>query len=247
MIDTALMHDVGQLIGFAVQPNLRTATNLEYRRLVDQYRMNSNFSSAADAILTGMGLTVLSVDELGVIVAPNRTSPFAFRLTDALDALRANQEQRLVCGLALLGVAAYGYPTPNDLEDATVRYVDVRGVDELLRSAFAELAAALERDPDADEFGMDEAWRIYQRLSPVVPNRKTGKPTKDGTQYWINKVLEWLCDQGMARIADERGGHRYRLTERFRVHVRELAAHAAYEYLTEHAERDAAAENGDET
>jgi hypothetical protein len=56
------------------------------------------------------------------------------------------------------------------------------------------------------------------------------------TQYWIAKVLEWLHGQGMARPAAGRGEGRYVLNERFRIHVRELAAHAAYTYLTEHVD-----------
>lgn len=236
MIDIGHMQEVGQLIGFAVQPNVRTATDLEYRRLVDQYRSKVEFASATDAVLTGLGLEVLSVDELGIVVAPTRDSPFVFRLADVGEALRADADQRLICGLALLGIAAYGYPTPADLEEAHVRYADVQGIDDLLRAAFDELAARADSDPDTDEYGMDEAWRPYRKMRSLVTSKRGGRPTKECTQYWIAKVLEWLHGQGMARPAAGRGEGRYVLNERFRIHVRELAAHAAYTYLTEHVD-----------
>jgi hypothetical protein len=51
--------------------------------------------------------------------------------------------------------------------------------------------------------------------------------------YWVTQALEWLTEHGMAR-ADRRGeADQWVLTERFRLHVADLAGNAAFDALAE--------------
>jgi hypothetical protein len=53
--------------------------------------------------------------------------------------------------------------------------------------------------------------------------------------YWVTQALEWLAEHGMAR-PDRRGDvDRWVLTERFRLHVADLAGNAAFDALAERA------------
>jgi hypothetical protein len=185
-----------------------------------------------------MDLQVLSeAAELGLILGPRRESLFAARLSDIPNV--AGIEQRLLVGLITTAVAAYAFPTANAFDDDRVRYVRVADLERFLR----ETCESLKRDADAplDDEGLEEAWRIYERMPAVHrpdKGRTSGRLSPACTTYWVGNVLAWLTDQGMARQADRHGADTYQLLERFRVQVREMAGHEAYKLLAEARSRD---------
>jgi hypothetical protein len=66
----------------------------------------------------------------------------------------------------------------------------------------------------------------------------TGQPTNKCTRYWIRKMPIWLVGQGMAR-PDTLVDDRWTLTERFRIHAREIALERAYTFIAELGRRQA--------
>jgi hypothetical protein len=82
------------------------------------------------------------------------------------------------------------------------------------------------------EAGDVEAWRAYARLAAQRSGERMGPKS---SYYWVMQALEWLTEHGMAR-PDRRGdGDRWVLTERFRLHVADLAGNAAFDALAERA------------
>jgi hypothetical protein len=72
-------------------------------------------------------------------------------------------------------------------------------------------------------------------MSPVFyseQGRSSGRLSSKCTQFWVQAILTWLTGQGMAR--QESGAEEtWTLTERFRVHAKEIALERAYTFLTD--------------
>jgi hypothetical protein len=62
--------------------------------------------------------------------------------------------------------------------------------------------------------------------------RSLGKLTSKCTRYWVQSILTWLTGQGMAR-PDISADGAWTLTERFRVHAREIALEHAYTFIAD--------------
>ena len=224
-LTAADQRDAGALIAKALDPRLRTSADPEYRRLLDRYRTLGELRELVQMVLSGMDLVVLAADDLGLVVAPTRESVLSARLGDAPNT--GSVRHRMLLGVALVGVAAYAYPRREDLEVERPRYVTVADVDEFLRRECQTLAARGEADAEADDV---EAWRAYARLAAQRSGERMGPKS---SYYWVTQALEWLAEHGMAR-PDRRGdADRWILTERFRLHVADLAGNAAFDTLAE--------------
>jgi hypothetical protein len=64
--------DIGVLLAWALRPNQRPGRSPEYQRVLDRYRTVAEFRAAADAVPHGLGATVLSDGDFGLVlgVAP---------------------------------------------------------------------------------------------------------------------------------------------------------------------------------
>jgi hypothetical protein len=218
--------DAGALVAKALDPKLRTAADPEYRRLLDRYRTVSELRELVQMVLSGMDLVVLAADDLGLVVAPAKESVLSARLTDVPNT--GSVEHRMLLGVALVGLAAYAYPRREDLEIERPRHVTVAEVDEFLRRECAALAQAQgEADAEADDV---TAWRAYSRLAAQRSGERMGPKS---SYYWVASALDWLAEHGMARQDRRDDTDRWVLTERFRLHVADLAGNAAFDALAE--------------
>jgi hypothetical protein len=218
--------DAGALIAKALDPRLRTGADPEYRRLLDRYRSVAELRELVQMVLSGMDLVVLAADDLGLIVAPARESVLSARLTDVPNT--SGVENRTLFGVALVGVAAYAYPRREDLEIERPRHVTVADIDEFLRRECETLATSQgEADADAGDIA---SWRAYARLAAQRSGERMGPKS---SYYWVIQALTWLSEHGMAR--PERRGEvdHWVLTERFRLHVADLAGNAAFDALAD--------------
>ncbi|MFY1633582.1 hypothetical protein ACN27F_09910 [Solwaraspora sp. WMMB335] len=228
--------DIGTLIAYALQPTRRPGRSHEYRRVLGRYRTESDFRIAADAVLHGLHARVLSDGDFGLVLGVSPESPFAYRVGDMPHA--GTRIGRLMAGLVLVGVAAYAYPTPADLEEERIRRMADVEFEQWMRAMCERLQehdAAGEPVPDD---GLDEAWRAYHEMPSTLvgdKGRSSGRLSPKCTLYWVRNVLGWLVEQGMAR-ADSTGGT-WMLTERFRVQVKDMAGEPAYTFLADIARR----------
>ncbi|NYI91769.1 hypothetical protein HNR02_005092 [Amycolatopsis endophytica] len=173
---------------------------------------------------------MLSDGDFGLVLGVNPESPFAFRVADLPNANTRNG--RLLAGLVLVGIAAYVYPSPADLDEQRVRRVAETEFEQWLRAACERL-----RDRDAagepiPEEGLDEAWRAYHEKPAILVGdrgRGVGRLSSKCTLYWVRNTLAWLAEQGMAR--PESTGGTWLLTERFRIQVKDMATEPAFTML----------------
>jgi hypothetical protein len=224
--------DIGTLVAWAIRPAQRPGRNPEYQRVLSRYRTELNFKTATDAVLHGLGAQVLSDGDFGLIIGVAPESPLAFRLSDLPNVTK--QEHKIIVGLILTGLVAFAFPSADELEDDRVRRVPVRDLESWLRDLCERLRAHDAAGEVIPEDGLDAAWRIYLAMPAVLigeHGRGTGRFSAKCTRYWISSVLTWLTAQGMART-DSSEEDTWSLTERFRVHARELALERAYGYIT---------------
>jgi hypothetical protein len=239
-LTAADQRDAGALIAKALDPKLRTGADPEYRRLLDRYRTVPLLRELVQMVLSGMDLVILAADDLGLVVAPARESVLSARLTDVPNT--SGVENRTLFGVALVGIAAYAYPRREDLETERPRYVTVADVDEFLRRE-CEVLSASQGEADADAAGPADvaAWRVYARLAAQRSGERMGPKS---SFYWVTQALTWLFEHGMARPERRGDVEHWILTERFRLHVADLAGTAAFDTLADLA---AAAGTGAET
>jgi hypothetical protein len=232
MLTTPDYHDIGVLVGFGLQPTQRPGRQPEYRRVLARYRSELDFKTATDAVLAGLSTRVLSDGEFGLVLGVEQESPFAFRMSDLPST--NTREGRLLSGLVLVGLAAYAYPTPQDLDDTITRRVDAVDFEQWLRAACTQLKTTDGAGEVIPEEGLDAAWRVYLAMpATMVGDRGRGsnRLSPQCTAYWVRRMAGWLVDQGMARDAENADRDTWTLTERFRIHVRDMASEPAYRYL----------------
>jgi hypothetical protein len=158
---------------------------------------------------------------LGVV----QESPLAFRVTDMPGLYKS--DHKVLAGLVLTGLAAFAYPSAQELDEDRLRLVAVAEFDAWLRDLCERLRSHDVGGEVIPEEGLDAAWRIYIAMPSLDRSEATGQPTNKCTRYWIRKMLTWLVGQGMAR-PDPLADDTWTLTERFRIHAREIALERAY-------------------
>lgn len=225
--------DIGALVAWALRPGQRPGRNPEYQRILGRYRTELDFKSAANAVLHGLGAQVLSDGDFGLILGIDPESPFAFRVSDMPSV--SKPDHKLLVGLILTGLVAFAYPSAQELEDDRVRYVSARDFDAWLRDLCEGLRSHDAAGEIIPEDGLSAAWRVYLDMPSVhygEAGRSLGRLTSKCTRFWIQTVLGWLTGQGMAR-GDSSAADAWTLTERFRVHAREVALERAYSFIAD--------------
>lgn len=228
MTENQLLHAAGRLIAFGLTPAQRPTGDGEYSTLLRKHLDEPRFEEAVGHIASGLGLQVLDVSEYGVVLGSSPNSPFG--LTVATYKAGLSSEHRLIHGLVHVGLAAYLYPRPEDLEsDDVVRSLSVKELDDYLREHCQILMASRsggEGDIPADHPELERALCIYQRW-PSTGRTASGRRSTKTTQGIIAQVFERLATHGLFRRAGKGGGGTYQALYRYRVQVRELATHRA--------------------
>lgn len=224
-----------QLIAYGLQPKLRPAADLAYAELLERHRTDVDFRELVERVADGLGLSVLDASSgHGLVLAPVPDSVFAQRLSD----YRANLSvsDRLLHGLIHVGIAAYCYPTPSSLLDEDVKVASVQAVERFLRDACSRLSEQHgDADPDLDQPETEQAWRAYLRRQPArdTGDGRIGVHTTSGM---IKYAFERLVEGGFAQKLSDLDGGTYRLLNRYRIEVRDVAATAAYRLIAAAAE-----------
>ncbi len=130
--DLTDVRSAAELIQFGLARRVRPVEGSEYRVLLDRYRDELRFKDVVDTMAEGLGLEVLGTPRAGIVLVPEPGGPFATRLGD----LRTmDQQEKLVFGLVLVGIAAYAYPNDVDFDDPETRLIDVPAIETFLRTA----------------------------------------------------------------------------------------------------------------
>ena len=217
-----------ELIAFALR-RVRPGREGDYQQLLDRYSTDLSFRELTQCISKGLGLDVLAVTRGGLVLSPTVDSVFASKLIDMRNT-GMDADDRLVAGLALLGIAAYAYPNSVDFDDPDARTVDIAGIDAFIRAAAHSLPAPT---PESTEsiVSARRAADVYLDWPDYVPTAAGGRYKRGCTYRALEEVLSGLERQGMARPQPALGPNTHQLTDRFRVLVADEASNTAYEAL----------------
>ena len=193
------------------------------------------FRAAVQTRAEPLGLRVLGADpQLGLVLDTTADSPFSLRSDDLQREFKwSSANERIIYGVALVGIATFCYPTAHSFSESGARHVTALEVDTWIRKAAESQQGGGE--PSGDQIAPADALAVYVAEKAVSHNKMSDALRQDCTVFKVGRLLRWLADRGFL-VRDASDKDRFRSTERFRLHVREVAANAAFETL-----RDAAA------
>ncbi len=238
--DLTLTEDAARLLSYGLRPKLRPAANPDYRELLRRYRQEAALRAVCDAVGRGMGLLILGATDHGIVLGAEDEGPFAMRLADYRRS-DTKVADRLCHGLIQLAIAAWCFPTSQQLEErdsvAGVRVSVNRMVDYLVELCRQLKERATTDDAEEDSPELAEAWR-------TILSRAETRATSDGRRAphtlagMIAHALNMLETGGLLRrVADDDGGT-WQALGSYRMQVRELAAHDLF-LLVQRAGRNA--------
>ena len=203
----------------------------DYRQLLVHWRADPEFRTLVQELAPILGLRVIDALEHAIVLAPlGPESVFAAMLTDLRRDLR--DMQRGALALIHVAIAATFFPTAAVLtgmqEDRAEVSATPTRIASLLREHCRRLEEEADSDPNLEEAGLVDAWRELARFPETVPD---GNPRAGGRSLagMVKLVLNQLHEHGMVRTLDTADGETYMATPRYRLQVRELAAHELFE------------------
>jgi hypothetical protein len=244
-VTSADVHQAARLVSLALQPKLTAARDVDYGRLLRQYRNDGAFHALVEAVAGGLGLAILDATDMQLVVVAaadyEYASPFAYHLGDFYADLRigSSLSERLMHGLIQVAIAAWCFPDPARLDDPrrTPPPLNVIVFERWLRDQAKQAAKAANVDPPANSDELTPVWNAYIYLPPFLPGSggSDGKPSGRSAAGKIRASLDLLADHGLMRKLDDVDGGTFQATARYRIHVRDLAGPVALERLREAA------------
>jgi hypothetical protein len=235
MVDEELLRAAGHLIQFGLRPRLFPGQDREYRDLLARYRMELEFQVVVDAVADGLGLGVAAATELGLFLAAEPGSVFAYTLSSfRRDRGSSGYDDRLLHGLGMVAIVAYFYPSGRDLEYERHPPATARDVDRFVRAACEELGRASDSaDVPAEQSEFEQAWHLYLRQKEAIETQD-GRRAQRGTLAVLDRCFAMLEGQGLVRRTREvEDNPPYVPMERLRLMVGTVAGHHAFEQLRE--------------
>jgi hypothetical protein len=233
-VDEELLRAAGQLIQHGLRPRLFPGQDREYRELLARYRVELEFQEVVDAVADGLGLGVAAATELGLFLAAQPGSVFAYTLSSFRRdrGTSASYDDRLLHGLGMVAIVAYYYPSGRDLEYERHPPATPRDVDHFLRAACEQLRdASADADVRVDRSEFEQAWHLYLRQKEAVET-PDGRRAQRGTLAVLDRCFQMLESQGLVRRVREAGENPpYVPMERLRLMVGAVAGNHAFEQL----------------
>lgn len=214
-----------RLIALGLEPKRRPSSDPDYSALCTRFRDDPLFARTVGEVAEGLGLRVLDVSEYGIVLGITADSPFQFNSGQYKRDMSA--DERLVQGLVHVAIAAWLYPRAEDLDaDGEVRRISVVELDTWIReqSSAMRSAAGAGLDAPVDRPELERAAEIYLRW-PATRESAEGRRQGKTTQHAITQACTKLEEHGLFRKVSELGGGTYQALHRYRVQVREHAAH----------------------
>jgi hypothetical protein len=210
------VEDAVDLVEFALRRRTSAEADDEFRRLRDDYRDQPRFADLVNTVVDRLGLRVVGESRFGLVLAPLEGSVFAARTGDYREGLAV--EDRVLHGLAHLGIAAYCYPTANTLADSRVVSIDPVKVSGEITDAAQQLEADAPDEVAVDSEELREAWRAWLALPPNLSGKRG---ERRGSRLWyVHQALRWLTEQQLLSY----DGTVWRTTHAYQAHVADIAS-----------------------
>ncbi len=219
------------LLGKGLSPRASALRDNDYRLLLAYWRADPEFRKLVRELAPMLGLRVIDVLEQAIILAPTGPdSVFAATFTDLRRDL--GDISRGALALIHVSIAATFFPTAAILEDSLEDHAELSATPSRIAALLSEHCQRLEDtssdDPDLQEAGMLEAWRELMRMPETRPDGSQ-RAALGSLVGMVKLVLNQLHDHGMVQTLETAEGETYMPTPRYRLQVRELAAHELFD------------------
>ena len=203
----------------------------DYRLLLAHWRADPEFRNLVQDLAPMLGLRVIDALEHAIVLAPSGPdSVFAATLSDLRRDL--GEISRGALALVHIAIAATFFPTAAVLEGTQEDNAEFSAtparIAALLREQCRQLENAASDDPVLQEAGLLEAWRELMRLPETRPDGSQ-RASLSSIVGMVKLVLNQLHDHGMVQTLQTAEGDTYVPTPRYRLQVRELAAHELFD------------------
>lgn len=224
--------DANRLLALSFGRSSRPGANPTHRELLGRFRTDPGYATAVRRAAEPLGLRVLGADpQLGLILDTLADSPFSLRSDDLQQDFKwSSASERIIYGVAFVGIATYCYPTSNAFSESGSRQVTAIEVDDWIRKA-AEATQHATESP-SEHIAPPDALAIYVAEKSISHHKGSAALRQDCTVSRVGRALRWLADRGFL-VRDQGTKDLFRSTERFRLHVREVAANAVFETITD--------------
>ncbi|HEY8378796.1 MAG TPA: hypothetical protein VIK91_20030 [Nannocystis sp.] len=223
------IESAARLVAFGLMPGLRPAREPAYAALIERYRTDSAMRQCTDVVARGLRLAILGITPQGIVLGADEDGPFAHKLSD-YRRTSLTVEERMCHGLVQLALAAWCFPTAQELavsDDCAGSRFSTNRIVTYLIGLCEELQRSSEHDPELGSPELREAWRaILQRPETrATPDGRRASGTLHGMVEYAIEVLEKASL--VRRVSDDDGGT-WQALAAYRIHVREMAAHHAF-------------------
>jgi len=222
----------GQLIAFALSPATMPAGSPEYQRLLRRFLSDARFQQLTESVLRGLGLRMLGVSEtFGLTLAAAPDGIFAVRRDD-YGKLRSATD-RLIQGIVHLGIAAWCFPRAEDLGEADIVAAPRITVEQLVEYLTSLCEECKRQDNGEDSSPMEELRTAWQGVLSLgkYSDSAGGRESFATLAGKIMHALGFLTDQGLLKRDDRDNKSGWIARPAFRLHVRELAGHRAWQII----------------
>lgn len=229
MSDLSEASKAAELIGYALDIKARPLSDSTYRALLDRYQTDDAFADKVEQLAGKLGLYVRRPTPLGLVLAGDPDGPFAVGLDNCGLSLRSGRDDRrtdrLCFALVLVALAAYAYPTGEDLLDPSTRPVRPEELERFITRHAATAAEAAAASDDDTDTHLGAAAAEWLDLPEVIPSGRGGY--RSGCRrFYVTRVLALLADTGRARrepALDDSRGEVFFCNDRFRAGLTETA------------------------
>lgn len=227
----------GRLLSFALRPTLLPSAQPEYHSLVKRFLSDAAFQRTTEAFLEGLGLRVLGVSEVfGMVLGAASDSPFAVRRDD-YGRIRTTTD-RLVQGIIHLAIAAWCFPRAEDLLESDMVAAPRLTVETLVEHLVQLCEECRRQDDNGDASPEEELRTAAQAIMALGKySDNTGRESFSTLAGKVQHAMTFLAEQGMFKRDDRDSRPGWMARPAFRLHVRELAGHRAWQIINQAAQR----------
>lgn len=230
--EVSAAEEAGRLIAFALQPNALPAALPDYQQLLHRFLSDARFQQLTESILRGLGLRMLGVSEsFGLTLAADPEGVFAVRRGD-YGKLRSTTD-RLIQGIIHLGIAAWCFPRAEDLGEAEIVAAPRITVEQLVEH-LTQLCEECKRQDTGDETSPEEELRAAWQCMLALGKYSDSAGGRESFATLAGKIIHalgFLTEQGLLKRDDRDNKPGWIARPGFRLHVRELAGHRAWQIV----------------
>lgn len=235
--DPEMAETAGYLIRCGLRPKLAINKDTGYRDAIERFNTDFDFQRMTRAFAEGMGLRIIGSSRSLSLAVTDTASPFAPTVTKLIGSMAGTPDNRMLIGVAMIGICAFCYPTARSLDNIQAQYPSVMRVRDLLVEFAKQASEATHQESQEEILGLRQTYGLILEKAGVQLSPKSNDRFRYASLPWsIEKAFSIFADYNFLKhISDENGGT-YQTRDKFRFYVRDLIGNRAFDVVQKFAE-----------